>query len=119
MIYAKPVSPYCWFREEQSLLLLPYPPGLKGKGAGLIHILCSCQHDGSRGKGGGRPRYSSEHHLREEGPSDGQGFGGKLGNLEWVEEGRISGNFVIPLPRLEELEETLRREEEADERMYL
>jgi len=43
---------------------------------------------------------------------------GKLGDLEWMEEGRISGNFVIPLPRLEELEETLRREVEADEKMY-
>lgn len=36
MIHAVLVSPYCWWSEEENLLLLPYPPALKGKGVGLV-----------------------------------------------------------------------------------
>jgi hypothetical protein len=36
VIHAVLVSPYCWWSEEGNLLLLPYPPALRGKGVGLV-----------------------------------------------------------------------------------
>ena len=42
----------------------------------------------------------------------------KVGELEWVENIRVEGNLVLPLPKLDEFEKWLKDQAESERKMY-